>query len=305
MEIQTKKCSKCGVEKELSEFGFKYDALNSRCKSCINEDQMIRRRANGVPPRGNKSIEALLNNEKICFKCKVSKKLDEFYLSKDTKDGRYSSCIPCTRLYIKSWHRTRGMRRLGVTGDISFLTGYKKCKLCGTYKPHGEFYRNEVTTDKLSSYCIPCDKVKGEDYRRAHGCKRRGHKSEIEILLGLKKCNGCGVFLPFDRYHKSKTNNTGVSPRCKTCTFEKHLIERYGIDLETYAWMLHAQNFKCALCKEVELGVGKIGGAAVDHCHTTNITRDILCFSCNVALGGFKDNQHLLRKAAKYLEEHQ
>jgi hypothetical protein len=40
----------------------------------------------------------------------------------------------------------------------------------------------------------------------------------------------------------------------------------------------------------------------VDHDHETGAIRGILCIDCNRALGMFRDDPRLLRKAAKYLE---
>lgn len=43
----------------------------------------------------------------------------------------------------------------------------------------------------------------------------------------------------------------------------------------------------------------------IDHCHKTNQVRGLLCFSCNSALGHFKDNVESLKKAIKYLKKWQ
>ena len=40
----------------------------------------------------------------------------------------------------------------------------------------------------------------------------------------------------------------------------------------------------------------------VDHCHTSNEVRGILCLKCNMALGNFKDSIENLQNAIKYLK---
>ena len=61
--------------------------------------------------------------------------------------------------------------------------------------------------------------------------------------------------------------------------------------------MLVDQNNSCAICKK-EIG----WEAAVDHCHTTNVVRGLLCRKCNLGLGGFKDNIETIRKAIAYVK---
>lgn len=84
--------------------------------------------------------------------------------------------------------------------------------------------------------------------------------------------------------------------------------KRYGITLYDYNRMYSEQNGVCYICKKPEVRVDhrtkKISRLAVDHDHVTGKVRALLCHSCNVALGAFKDDQALLRKAVEYLEKH-
>ncbi len=42
----------------------------------------------------------------------------------------------------------------------------------------------------------------------------------------------------------------------------------------------------------------------VDHDHSTNVVRSLLCPQCNFGLGSFSDNEEKLRKAASYVTDH-
>lgn len=57
---------------------------------------------------------------------------------------------------------------------------------------------------------------------------------------------------------------------------------------------------RCNIC-EIELP-SNTKHIHVDHCHKTNITRGLLCASCNKGLGFFKDSIINLEKAISYLK---
>ena len=85
------------------------------------------------------------------------------------------------------------------------------------------------------------------------------------------------------------------------------LKKLYGIGLDEYNAMLKKQNGVCAICENTETAKSRDGGPRlmpVDHCHKTGKIRAILCHSCNTALGGFKDDPELLKKAISYLRKY-
>jgi len=83
---------------------------------------------------------------------------------------------------------------------------------------------------------------------------------------------------------------------------DKELKRRFGIGLADYFLLLQNQGNACAICKSSTPG-GR-GRFHVDHCHTTGKIRGILCHSCNVGLGVFKDSPFLLFLASAYLRSH-
>lgn len=56
---------------------------------------------------------------------------------------------------------------------------------------------------------------------------------------------------------------------------------------------------KCGICGSEAKNQAK--ALNVDHCHETGEVRGMLCISCNLALGAFKDDISLLHKAVQYL----
>lgn len=81
----------------------------------------------------------------------------------------------------------------------------------------------------------------------------------------------------------------------------KGLYLRHGITLEEKTKLLEEQNNKCAICETTDFGKSS---PHVDHCHTTQTIRGVLCNSCNRGLGLFKDNINSLAKAIIYLERY-
>jgi len=79
----------------------------------------------------------------------------------------------------------------------------------------------------------------------------------------------------------------------------RDLRRRYNITPEEYDEMLHAQGGGCAVCG---VGTGRAGRAlVVDHCHSTDIVRGILCDRCNTLIGRLEKNRGLLPVILKYL----
>ena len=82
---------------------------------------------------------------------------------------------------------------------------------------------------------------------------------------------------------------------------------KYNITLKERNLMLKKQKKKCKICNvtfsKIKFGLTERTTACIDHCHTTNKVRGILCNLCNVGLGSFKDNTEILTKAINYLKE--
>src|ERR1035437_940016 len=86
------------------------------------------------------------------------------------------------------------------------------------------------------------------------------------------------------------------------------LLKVFGLTEVDYAVRLASQNGLCAICRHPEVvfdpRAKKIRRLAIDHDHDTNKIRELLCSSCNRALGLFGDDVLLLEAAAAYLRKH-
>lgn len=77
-------------------------------------------------------------------------------------------------------------------------------------------------------------------------------------------------------------------------------LKRTGFTPELFDQALAAQHFRCPIC-ERDLRQLKTKAVHADHCHATGLPRGILCHHCNAALGAFRDDPDVLRRAIAYL----
>lgn len=106
------------------------------------------------------------------------------------------------------------------------------------------------------------------------------------------------------RHHERKADPEYTAMKKKSA-IKTMLKTQYGITEEQY-WDMHKeQNGECKICgASPSAGVSKSErNLIIDHCHTTNKIRGLLCNQCNIMLGMSKDNRQTLMKAIEYLGE--
>ncbi len=89
-----------------------------------------------------------------------------------------------------------------------------------------------------------------------------------------------------------KSNHPGELSKAQR---KSHLKRTYNLSLEDYNKLYIAQSGKCAICDQFEEKLD------VDHDHTTNEIRGLLCRQCNVALGMIQENMSILSNMAMYV----
>jgi len=127
-----------------------------------------------------------------------------------------------------------------------------------------------------------------------------------------KKCKDCLQEKSIEEFYTSKSNTDGLNNRCKLCycafrqpyqraanntnkNKDTKYRKNYGIGLEEVKELARLQNYLCLICGEKKK-------LYVDHSHKTFKVRGLLCYSCNIALGHFKDSTKVLLNAISYLE---
>jgi hypothetical protein len=133
----------------------------------------------------------------------------------------------------------------------------------------------------------------------------------------MRTCNRCNQSKPletgFRRSRKAFVDGKqAYQHTCKECMKEiyannptikerakwRHIKSKFKLNQEQWEAIFNSQNGKCPICSvNIDLS------GHLDHCHTTNKIRGILCSACNKGLGYFKDNPQHLRAAADYLQQ--
>lgn len=145
----------------------------------------------------------------------------------------------------------------------------KICSKCKEDKPLTEF------TSHRAYYCDSC---KDPDYNKKYA-KEYYQKNKERMRVSIAAS-------------QAKEDPIRRKERLKQSTY----LRKYGITPEQADELLQSQGGVCVICKTVPIK------PSVDHCHNTGRIRGILCHSCNVGLGHFRDDIELLLAACDYLE---
>lgn len=117
------------------------------------------------------------------------------------------------------------------------------------------------------------------------------------ISGGGSQCGEC------KRQHNRQWRMDNAEKIAKQHSAQKRRM-RYGMTQDQYDELLAAQNNRCAICRNKFVPGSNLTKACVDHDHAGGNVRAILCGSCNLGLGHFKDDKRLLVEAIRFLEQH-
>jgi len=131
---------------------------------------------------------------------------------------------------------------------------------------------------------------------------------KVNSTLNSLICKQC-TFNGKEYYKKNKEKNNAASKNWyqnnKETVSASNRKRKYDISSAEYDNMLEEQDNKCKICltsfADITIKDGRTP-VYIDHCHTTNKIRGLLCNCCNSGLGFFKDNTETLTNAIVYLE---
>jgi Recombination endonuclease VII len=162
----------------------------------------------------------------------------------------------------------------------------KKCGKCKQFKSKNEFSKDKEAKDSLQGWCKLCMQAYYKTYIQSEQGKKVNKKYyESERRKELEK--------KYNQSEKGKLKNK-----------DSALKYQYKITLEQYNKMVEKQGGVCVICRKPPQGKNIYDYVLhVDHNHTTDKVRGLVCYHCNLVLAHARDNSTLLRKAADYLDK--
>lgn len=102
-------------------------------------------------------------------------------------------------------------------------------------------------------------------------------------------------------FYKKDKKTGRMDSTCKACRIIQQREKMLGVTDAEYWAMYKKQGGRCGICGR-RIYSKRYKAFCVDHDHKTGKVRGLLCGPCNLALGGFKDDPAVLRKAAEWVE---
>ena len=161
----------------------------------------------------------------------------------------------------------------------------KPCKKCG-----------ECIRYKNKKACVTC-----ATKRTTHNYEKSKHDTEFKEKRqkGLQKYRNSDAGKEKIKQYKSRSKETRNKEflKSKEGPYLLNRLKKYNLTIEQYNKLIIEQDNKCLICGKPQ----ENKKLAIDHCHTTNKVRGLLCSRCNLGIGLFKDDPDLLLKAGQYI----
>jgi 5-methylcytosine-specific restriction endonuclease McrA len=235
----TKICNACKIIKTLDNFNTKPGRKNQRrynhiCKTCQSEKTKQKNRR-------LKDSFKIIENEKICNKCKLLKSSDQF--TKDTyqKTGLSKLCLSCQSQYYQNNRSAilkknlQSQRKHKLKNNLRKMVWALKNK-SKIRKANQDYYKRNVSkimayNKKWTKENVLASRNKGHRYR----VRKRGNtiqkftKAQLEQRMSVFgfQCAYCGG--SFDHIDHVKPISKGgyhclsnLRPACRKCNLEKH-----------------------------------------------------------------------------------
>lgn len=309
-----KTCTKCLVKKPLSGFNrdrSSKDGHRYHCRECTAKHRSAYRLSNRKKElAGQAKRRARLRNradheieyptKKRCQVCGETKPASGFYKNRNNLDGLRNDCKLCNR-----WELVRRKYGLSRSGwEAMWETQGGKCAIC-----QEPMERDGSGRDPLRAVVDHHPERFGPGCHRAllHSICNRVLPEDPETPRRMAVYVEAGVeaLLPDEPSNDTLDDLFGHLSKSQSEWRWWSVRSRYKIESGEWLVMWNRQAGRCPCCQEPMEAISEKPNyltAVVDHCHTGGQVRALLHNECNAALGVFKDDPAIFRRAARYLE---
>lgn len=194
----------------------------------------------------------------------------------------------------------------------------KYCTRCLEDKDLSDFNKCSSAPDGLQFRCKPCcaEASKASRLKRLeadptaeHQAKKAWYQANRELSIQRAKQYRLDhpewakeVDAKRNATNPTKTWRERNPDKAKTTQKRQTLkrkLDKYNLSPEQFLEMQALQEGKCAICEIVPPD-----GLVIDHNHSTNKVRELLCNRCNPAIGMIGEDPNIARKIINYLAKH-
>lgn len=156
----------------------------------------------------------------------------------------------------------------------------KTCSKCGVTKPITEYHYKRGQTQNRCRTCR-------SEYQKQHYIKNR--ERERGVRKAWYEANKSKVCQQLKEQYRENPEKFMLARK----------LRKYGLSRESYYEMLASQKNSCAICE-----TKFVSTPSVDHCHSTQKVRGLLCSQCNTGLGLLKEDPAIFKSAVAYLRKY-
>ena len=247
---------------------------------------------------------------RICRDCGEEKPLTAEFFESRSDNGLYRhTCLKCLRAqqrdrYTKAHKEKQEAKANKIAEeDALFNSGKYKCQCCNQVQLLSQFNKHKQGRLGIEATCRNCKQyLKDKRLKESKGlraCRKCGinarNKDDLELFVKDSKSR-------FGRYNLCKKCHASADSNKKANNSLEKRVKKFGITVDEYNNFISTQNNCCAICGTNKDDFnGRGNNFHIDHCHSTNKVRGLLCNNCNTGLGQFKDNVQNLKNAIQYL----
>lgn len=201
-------------------------------------------------------------------------------------------------------------RRRDAKGSVVFLDPcvqipVKRCSKCLLLRLAESFGSDAKRRDGLRPQCRTCGRAQTRSYyqrNREKVLERTGRWAKDHPEVGREQSRLWRDANKDKVREKKRRDYATNGDEIRAVLRDFHFRRKFGISLAERDALAEQQGNHCSICGTHESELDK--RLAVDHDHVTGAVRALLCQSCNLGLGFFKDRPELLEKAAEYVRDH-